>query len=346
MPPTVTVNATYPGASAQTVADTVAAVIEQEINGVENMIYMYSQSTSDGAMTLTVTFDIGTDIDKAQVLVQNRVASAEPRLPEEVRRSGVTVRKNNPDLLLVVHMVSPDNTYDQLYISNYALLNVRDVLARIEGAGSVNLFGAREYSMRVWLDPERIAALNLTAEEVRVGAARSRTSRSPAASIAEPPMPNDRRVPVPLQFKGRLRDAGEFEQIVIKSGRDGRVVLLKDVARVELGALNYATYGYQNGVPGDRAGGHAGARLGRAENRQCHQGGDGRDRQVVPARPRISHRLQPDRVHRGFDPRAVQDHPRGHRHGGARHPAVPADVAGDGHSGASPSPCRSSARAR
>ena len=132
-PPTISVNASYSGASAQTVADTVAAVIEQEVNGVDGMLYMYSQSTSDGSMGLTITFEIGTDIDKAQVLVQNRVASAEPRLPDEVRRSGVTVRKNSPDLLVVVHLVSPDKTYDQVYISNYALLNVRDVLSRIEG---------------------------------------------------------------------------------------------------------------------------------------------------------------------------------------------------------------------
>ena len=248
VPPTVTVNATYPGASAQTVADTVAAVIEQEINGVENMIYMYSQATSDGALSITVTFDIGTDIDKAQVLVQNRVASAEPRLPDEVRRSGVTVRKNNPDLLLVVHLVSPDNTYDQLYISNYALLNVRDILARIEGAGSVNLFGAREYSMRVWLDPERIAALNLTAEEV-LSALRQQNVQVAGGAIGEPPMRSSGAFQIPLQLKGRLREPSEFEQIVIKSGRDGRVVFLKDVARVELGALNYTTYGYQNGDP-------------------------------------------------------------------------------------------------
>src|SRR5262245_42520516 len=166
VPPTITVTTTYPGASAQTVADTVAAVIEQEVNGVDGMIYMYSNSTSDGAMALTVTFDIGTDIDKAQVLVQNRVATSEPRLPDEVRRNGILTRKNNPDQLLTVHLISPDNTYDQVYISNYALLNVRDVLARIEGVGSVNAFGAREYSMRVWLDPERISGLGMTAEEV------------------------------------------------------------------------------------------------------------------------------------------------------------------------------------
>ena len=248
VPPTVTVNATYPGASAQTVADTVAAVIEQEINGVENMIYMYSQATSDGSLSITVTFDIGTDIDKAQVLVQNRVASAEPRLPDEVRRSGVTVRKNNPDLLLVVHLVSPDNTYDQLYISNYALLNVRDILARIEGVGSVNLFGSREYSMRVWLDPERIASLNMTAEEV-LTALRQQNVQVAGGAIGEPPMRSSGAFQVPLQLKGRLREASEFEQIVIKSGGGGRVVFLKDVARVELGALNYTTYGYQNGVP-------------------------------------------------------------------------------------------------
>ncbi|NJO23089.1 MAG: multidrug efflux RND transporter permease subunit [Sphingomonadales bacterium] len=248
VPPTVTVNATYSGASAQTVADTVAAVIEQEINGVENMIYMYSQATSDGALSITVTFDIGTDIDKAQVLVQNRVASAEPRLPDEVRRSGVTVRKNNPDLLLVVHLVSPDKTYDQLYISNYALLNVRDILARIEGVGSVFLFGAREYSMRVWLDPERIASLNMTAEEV-LAALRQQNVQVAGGAIGEPPMHSSGAFQVPLQLKGRLREASEFEQIVIKSGGGGRVVFLKDVARVELGALNYTTYGYQNGVP-------------------------------------------------------------------------------------------------
>ncbi len=248
VPPTVTVNATYSGASAQTVADTVAAVIEQEINGVENMIYMYSQATSDGSLAMTVTFDVGTDIDKAQVLVQNRVASAEPRLPDEVRRAGVTVRKNNPDLLLVVHLVSPDNTYDQLYISNYALLNVRDILARIEGAGSVNLFGAREYSMRVWLDPERIASLNMTAEEV-LAALRQQNVQVAGGAIGEPPMRSSGAFQVPLQLKGRLRQASEFEQIVVKSGGGGRVVLLKDVARVELGALNYTTYGYQNRVP-------------------------------------------------------------------------------------------------
>ncbi len=247
-PPTISVTASYPGASAQTVADTVAAVIEQEVNGVDGMLYMYSQSTSDGSISLTITFEIGTDIDKAQVLVQNRVASAEPRLPDEVRRSGVTVRKNSPDLLLVVHLVSPDKTYDQVYISNYALLNVRDVLARIEGVGAVNLFGSREYAMRVWLDPERIAGLGMTAEEV-LASLRSQNTQVAGGSIGEPPIAGTGAFQLSLQLKGRLKDAGEFGEIIVKSGTDGRVVRLKDIGRIELGALNYNTYGYQDRHP-------------------------------------------------------------------------------------------------
>jgi hydrophobe/amphiphile efflux-1 (HAE1) family protein len=248
VPPTVTVSTSYPGASAQTVADTVASVIEQEVNGVEGMLYMYSQSTSDGSMTLTVTFDIGYDIDKAQVLVQNRVASADPRLPEEVRRNGVTVRKNSPDVLLVIHLISPDKTYDQVYISNYALLNVRDALARIEGVGAVNAFGAREYSMRVWLDPERIANLGMTAEEV-LAALRQQNVQVAGGAIGEPPIPTSGAFQLSLQLKGRLKEAAEFEEIIVKTGPDGRVVRVKDIGRAELGALNYATYGYQDRYP-------------------------------------------------------------------------------------------------
>lgn len=247
-PPTITVSATYPGAGAQTVADTVAAVIEQEINGVDGMIYMYSQSTQQGTLAITVTFDVGYDIDKAQVLVQNRVAAAEPRLPEEVRRSGVKVRKNSPDLLMAIHMLSPDNTYDQVYISNYALLNVRDALARIPGVGDVYAFGAREYSMRVWLDPERIAALNLTAEEV-LAALRQQNVQAAGGALGEPPMANQGAFEQSLQLRGRLVDAKEFEEIVIKSAADGRTVKLKDVARVELGAISYNTYGYMDRNP-------------------------------------------------------------------------------------------------
>jgi len=245
VPPTISVSASYPGASAQTVSDTVAAVIEQEVNGVDGMIYMYSQSTSDGSMSLSVTFDVGTDIDKAQVLVQNRVASADPRLPEEVRRNGVTVRKNSPDVLAVIHMISPDDTYDQVYISNYAILNVSDELARIPGVGAVNLFGAREYSMRIWLDPERIAALGLTAEEV-VAALRAQNVQVAGGAIGQPPIQTNAAFQQSLELKGRLADAREFESIVVKSGQDGRVVRVRDIGRTELGALSYSAYGYQD----------------------------------------------------------------------------------------------------
>src|SRR6266540_3446566 len=166
VPPTVVITTQYPGASAQTVSDTVAAPIEQEINGVEDMLYLYSQATSNGQLTITVTFKLGTDLDKAQVLVQNRVAIAEPRLPEDVRRVGVTTLKSSPDLLMVVHLLSPNKRYDQLYIGNYALIQVRDALRRIEGVGDVNLFGLREYSMRVWLDPARLAIRSIATSDV------------------------------------------------------------------------------------------------------------------------------------------------------------------------------------
>lgn len=166
VPPTVVVRASYPGASPEVIADTVATPIEQEVNGVEDMLYMSSQCTVDGQMELTVTFRLGTNLDNAQVLVQNRVTTAEPRLPEEVRRQGVTTLKSSPDLLMVIHLVSPDKRCDQLYLSNYALIQVRDALARVEGVGSISTPGLREYSMRVWLDPERLSHLSLIPADV------------------------------------------------------------------------------------------------------------------------------------------------------------------------------------
>ena len=247
-PPTITVTASYPGASAQTVADTVAAPIEQEINGVEGMIYMASQSTADGNLSLTVTFDVGTDADKAQVLVQNRVSAAERRLPDEVRRSGLTVRKRSPDLLLAIHLISPDSSYDQVYISNYGLLNVRDKLMRLYGVGDVFLFGVREYSMRIWLDPERIALRGLTAEQV-LEALRAQNVQVAGGALGEPPVDYNNAFQVSLQMKGRLRNADEFEDIVVKIGSDGRLVRLKDIGRVELGALSYAAKGYADRYP-------------------------------------------------------------------------------------------------
>jgi len=248
VPPTVQINATYPGAAAETVADTVAAVIEQEVNGVEGMIYMSSQSTGDGAIAINVTFDLGTDVDRATVLVQNRVSAAMPRLPEEVQRGGVTVRKSSPDLLLVVHMISPGAKYDQVYISNYALLNVSDELARIEGVGGVSLFGAREYSMRVWLEPDKIAARGMSAEEV-IAALRQSNIQVAGGAVGQPPLDKTGAFQTSLRLKGRLKEASEFNDIVLKTGADGRVVRLADVGRVELGALNYGTFGYLSRDP-------------------------------------------------------------------------------------------------
>jgi hydrophobe/amphiphile efflux-1 (HAE1) family protein len=248
IPPTITVSTSFPGASAQTVADTVAAPIEQEVNGVEGMIYMASQSTSDGNLSLTVTFDVGTDIDKAQVLVQNRVSAAERRLPDEVRRNGLTVRKRSPDLLLAVHLLSPDKTYDEVYISNYGLLNVRDKLMRLYGVADVSLYGVREYSMRVWLDPERIALRGLTAEQV-LDALRAQNVQVAGGTLGEPPVDFKNAFQVSLQMKGRLRNADEFEDIVVKMGADGRVVRVKDIGRVELGALSYSAQGYADRYP-------------------------------------------------------------------------------------------------
>ncbi|MDB5578282.1 MAG: transporter [Bradyrhizobium sp.] len=239
VPPTVVVTTQYPGASAQTVSDTVAAPIEQEINGVEDMLYLYSQATSNGQLTITVTFKLGTDLDKAQVLVQNRVAIAQPRLPEEVQRNGVVTRKNSPDILMVVFMLSPDDSFDQLYISNYALLQVRDQLLRLDGIGDIQMFGARDYSMRLWLDPDKIATLGLTAGEV-VAAIRAQNLQITGGQIAEPPI-SDRAFQPNLTFTGRLKDIRQFEDVVVKGGSDGRTVRLRDVARIELGALSYTT---------------------------------------------------------------------------------------------------------
>lgn len=247
-PPTIVVSATYPGATPEIIADTVATPLEQEINGVEGMLYMSSQATSDGAMSLTITFELGTDLDTAQVLVQNRVAIAEPRLPEEVRRLGVVTQKSSPDLMMVVHLESPDDRYDQLYISNYALLQIRDVLARIDGVGSIRVFGAREYSMRVWLDPERLQILNLTAGDV-VRALRQQNVQVATGTLGQPPNPYDTAFQYIVTTQGRFMEPEEFSNVIVLAGDDGRLVRVRDVARVELGAREYATNSYLDGKP-------------------------------------------------------------------------------------------------
>jgi HAE1 family hydrophobic/amphiphilic exporter-1 len=247
-PPTIVVRANYPGADARTVAATVATPLEQQINGVEDMLYMSSYATSDGAMSLTITFKLGTDLDTAQVLVQNRVAIATPRLPQEVRTLGVTTLKSSPDLMMVVHMLSPDETYDQLYVSNYARNNVRDVLLRLGGVGDLIIFGERQYSLRVWLDPEKLAAFGLTSGDV-VRAVQEQNVQVSGGSLGAQPAPSDNAFQLVVTTQGRFEDPRQFRSIIVRATADGKLVRLQDVARVELGAQDYVTNSYLNGKP-------------------------------------------------------------------------------------------------
>ena len=239
VPPSVVVNAQFPGANPKVIAETVATPLEEQVNGVDNMLYMYSQSTSDGKMTLTVTFELGTDPDLAQQLVQNRISQALPRLPEVTRLLGVTTVKSSPELTMVVHLKSPNDQYDMLYLRNYAVLNVKDELAKIRGVGQVRLFGAGDYAMRIWLNPEKIAERNLTAGDV-VNAVREQNVQVAAGIIGGAPYADVVELQLPVNAKGRLETPDEFEEIIIRTGVQGQITRLKDVARVEMGASEYA----------------------------------------------------------------------------------------------------------
>jgi multidrug efflux pump len=239
VPPSVQVRAEYPGANPKVIAETVATPLEEAINGVENMVYMKSVAGSDGVLVTTVTFRPGTDPDQAQVQVQNRVAQAEARLPEDVRRQGVTTQKQSPTLTLVVHLVSPNGKYDSLYLSNYATLKVKDELARLPGVGQIQIFGAGEYAMRVWLDPNKVAARGLTASDV-VKAMQEQNVQVSAGQLGAEPMPKDSDYLLSINAQGRLKDEDEFGKIILKSGENGEIVRLRDVARIEMGSGSYA----------------------------------------------------------------------------------------------------------
>src|SRR5271168_2685949 len=240
-PPTVRVTASYPGANAQVVADTVAAPIEQQVVGVEGMMYMSSQSNNDGTYTLDVTFELGTNVNMAQVLVQNRVAIAEPTLPDVVQTIGVAVKKRSPDVLLGISLYSDDDPetgrpyYDALYQSNYATIQVKDAIARVEGVGDVAILGQQDYSMRVWLDPDNLQARNLTVGDV-IRVLREQNVQVAAGQIGQPPVPGGQDFQYTMSTLGRLVEPEQFANIIIKTGTDGEVTYLKDVARTELGA--------------------------------------------------------------------------------------------------------------
>ena len=240
VPPTVVVRTTYPGANPTVIADTVASPLEQQINGVEGMLYMFSQATADGVMTLTITFGLGTDLDKAQVQVQNRVSQALPRLPQEVQLLGVTTEKTSPDLLMVVHLVSPDNRYDMLYLANLAILQVKDELGRLPGVGNVQIFGAGDFSMRVWLNPNKLASHNLTATDV-VQAIREQNVQVAAGVLGAPPTnTGSTAFQLLVNTQGRLTTEEEFGNIIVRAAKDGQITRIRDLGRVELGSSTYA----------------------------------------------------------------------------------------------------------
>ena len=245
-PPSVQVSTKYPGASAAIVEETVAALIESEVNGVEGMAYMSSKSSDDGSYNLTVTFSIGVDDDLAQINVQNRVSQALPRLPEEVRRQGVSVLKQSSSMLMLVALYSPNDSYDAVFLSNYASINLKDALARVSGVSKVEILGEREYGMRIWLQPNAMTSLGLTASDV-IGAIRDQNIQAAAGSLGQEPAPANQQFQYTLKARGRLSEPQEYREIIIRANDDGSVIRLSDVARVELGSASYGWYGNLNG---------------------------------------------------------------------------------------------------
>jgi HAE1 family hydrophobic/amphiphilic exporter-1 len=246
-PPTIQVTATYPGASAEVLSETVATPLEQQLNGIESLLYFSSQSTGDGKLVVTLTFKLGTDLSTAESLTQSRVLIAQPRLPEPVQQLGLTVKKVASDYLIVPHLFSPDGSRDQLYLSNYATLHIKDAIARLDGVGDVQTFGARDYAMRIWLDPAKVAADDLTAGDV-VAALRAQNVQVAAGVLAQPPVGSSGAFQINVETLGRLTDPAQFADVIVKSDADGRVTRVRDIGRVELGALDYSANGYKDNV--------------------------------------------------------------------------------------------------
>ncbi|MHC4192341.1 MAG: efflux RND transporter permease subunit, partial [Planctomycetota bacterium] len=247
-PPTVVVSTIYPGANAQVIAETVATPLEEQINGVDRMLYMSSNCSDDGSMQLTVTFEVGTDVDMATVLVQNRVSMAEPMLPEEVKRYGIITQKQSTNITLVVCLRSPDGRFDETYMSNYVNIYLRDALSRVPGVGSIQVFGAKHFSMRIWLNPELLKARGLTTMDV-IGAIREQNVQVAAGQIGAPPSPDGQEFQYTVKTLGRLSSVDQFEDIILKVGKDGRTLRLRDVARIQLGSELYNWFVEYNGIP-------------------------------------------------------------------------------------------------
>ena len=326
VPPTVQVTTRYPGASAKTVIDTVALPIEQQVNGVEDMIYMQSTSASDGTYTLTVTFKIGTDLNFAQVLVQNRVSSALSQLPQPVQTQGVTVQKKSTAILLFVTLTSPDGRYDSLYLSNYATIKLRDELARLPGVGNVTVFGAGQYSMRIWLDPDKLQARGLIAQDV-IQALQQQSQQVTAGQIGTPPTPPGVNFQYTLNVNGRLADADQFDNIIVKTGNNGDVTRVRDVGRVELGAQTYSQAFNLDGKPAAGIGIFQSPGANALEVEHAVKAKMATLGARFPAGAGLRHPVRHHEIRQRLDPRGLQDADRGRRPGADRDPGVPAGLA-------------------
>ena len=329
-PPIINVSGQYPGANAEVVATTVVAPIEEQINGVENMLYMSSNATADGRFSIAVTFDIGTNLDIAQVQVQNRVGIAQPRLPPDVRNIGVTVTKSSPDLMMVVHLFSPDQSRDALFVSNYATLEIKDALIRVDGVGSITVFGSRDYAMRIWLDPGRLQALGMTANDV-TQALQAQNIQVASGVLNQPPVEKPGAFQIAVQTLGRLANPDEFANIVVKQSA-GAVVRLKDVAQDPARRAGLFVEFLSRPQPGGRDRDLPAPRLERARDRGRDREDHGRAVEALPAGRPARHRLQSDRVHPPVGQCRDRDDPRSRAARGAGDHHLPADLARRRHS--------------